>query len=341
MVKRSYCTYADHRYLPRALTLIESIRERGCDDPIWLCCLTEEGKGGIDFLKDNGIEFLNSVNFLCLSLIDLEAAYPELLIAKTNRTTLEYYFTCTPALIEHIFNISSAETVTYLDADLFFFGSPDDVHEEIGDAPVAIIPHHNTQNWRNRYGLYNVGWVTFSRSSEGLECLTWWRLRCVEWCYARVEEGKYADQGYLNMFHKIASNTKIIMHRGCNLAPWNLGNYCIRTEINRVFVDNSALIFFHFHGLRRLSNVIFTSDSKYRVPYSRTVRNCIYLPYLRRLILNESKLRFLLFANTRPLRRRSKGYLSTHLLKSIFSCMLLLFDFTRANVFFVSKNQVY
>src|SRR5580704_14339370 len=110
MVKRSYCTYADHRYLPRALTLIESIRERGCDDPIWLCCLTEEGKGGIDFLKDNGIEFLNSVNFLCLSLIDLEAAYPELLIAKTNRTTLEYYFTCTPALIEHIFNISSAET---------------------------------------------------------------------------------------------------------------------------------------------------------------------------------------------------------------------------------------
>ena len=38
---RAFCTYFDHRYLPRALTLFESLRQHGSRDEIWALYMTE------------------------------------------------------------------------------------------------------------------------------------------------------------------------------------------------------------------------------------------------------------------------------------------------------------
>ncbi len=39
--------------------------------------------------------------------------------------------------------------------------------------------------------------MTFKRN-DGELVRSWWEERCLEWCYARFEDGKFGDQKYLD-----------------------------------------------------------------------------------------------------------------------------------------------
>jgi hypothetical protein len=81
-------------------------------------------------------------NVRLIALEEFEVSDKELLAAKENRTLIEYYFTRTPSLLLFIFDASpEVGCVIYLDADLFFFGNPEPIFEEIGDYSVAIVSY--------------------------------------------------------------------------------------------------------------------------------------------------------------------------------------------------------
>ncbi len=67
-------------------------------------------------------------------------------------------------------------------------------------ASVAITPHNFTPAMRDKivYGRFNVGWMSFRRCPEGLACLETYKANCLAWCYDRVEDGRFADQRYLD-----------------------------------------------------------------------------------------------------------------------------------------------
>ncbi len=81
----------------------------------------------------------------------------------------------------------------YLDADLYFFAPPSKVRAEEGQASVGIVPHRYAPEQAHllQYGRYNVGWVSFKNDATGRACLEWWRERCIEWCFDRVEKGRF------------------------------------------------------------------------------------------------------------------------------------------------------
>jgi hypothetical protein len=285
MSTRVYCTYCDHRYLPRALALIQSIRAHGSNDQIWVLCLSDQCFETLSSLAPPGVH--------AVPLHQIERAYPDLLASKSGRETIEYYYTCTATLTHYVLGRSpDAQWVTYLDSDLWFFQSPDLVFETIGNAPVAIIPHNFTPHNQKleKFGKYNVGWVTFDRSEEGQRCLDWWRQSCIEWCYGRIEGDKFADQRYLDRFSSIAPHTAVIHHKGCNLAPWNIGNYAISLRDTTVFADEDPLIFFHFHGIKKSGAYYFDNHRSYGAPCSRITRNHIYKPYVEALVETEQVL---------------------------------------------------
>jgi hypothetical protein len=287
---RLYCIYCDHRYLPRAQSVIQSLRSFECVDEIWLYCLTPECRRGAEALAMDNVRLFD--------LADLEMAYPALLQVKAERTILEYYYTCTPFVMDHAMkSCPDADTVTYLDADLWFFGDPERVFDEIGDAPVAIVPHNFPPRLTalEKFGRYNVGWVTFRRSEEGIACLEWWRDRCLEWCFGKPEGDRCGDQGYLEKFIQVAPHTKVIRHKGCNTAPWNIENYVIANQDGHIFVDDDPLIFFHFHGVQRgLGVFYFSGHRRYGAPQTLFVRNHLYRPYIVSLNSNENALRRIL-----------------------------------------------
>jgi hypothetical protein len=230
---------------------------------------------------------LNLPNLSLIAIADLENGDTELLDAKRNRSPIEYYFTCTPSLLLYALNnYPEVDLITYLDSDLFFFADPTPVYNEINASSIAIIGHRFPPSLRDleQYGIYNVGWLSFRRDQHGVACLRWWRERCIEWCYDRCENGRFADQKYLDDWPDRFPRVAILRHKGANLAPWNLANYRIRGEGSRVWVDEQPLIFFHFHGLKQIGDwAVEPSLPCYNLrASSRALRN-IYSPYIRTL----------------------------------------------------------
>lgn len=241
-----FCTYFDHNYLPKGLTLYTSLREHcGNEFQLWVLCLSPEC---YTTLKD-----LNYPNLHPIPLEDLECFDPDLLEVKSTRTIIEYYFTCTPCFPLFLLKqYTSIDLITYLDSDLFFFHSPAPVFQEIGSSSIAIIPHRFSPERQilERYGIYNVGWLSFRNNDNGLACLEWYRSRCLEWCFDRYEDDKFADQKYLDHWPKQFSGVCVLQHKGANLALWNIINYSIQDTNQGLFVDEVPLIFYHFQGVR-------------------------------------------------------------------------------------------
>jgi hypothetical protein len=122
--------------------------------------------------------------------------------------------------------------------------------------------------------------MSFRRDGNGLACLQWWRERCLEWCYAHYEDGKFGDQLYLDDWPQRFRGVVILRHKGAGLAPWNLSRYSVRFGTDAATVDAQPLIFYHFHGYRMFNeSVIEPAGHIYRISASQVVH--LYLPYVR------------------------------------------------------------
>jgi hypothetical protein len=235
-----YCTYFDHNYLSRALLTINSLRRFEPKTPIYVLALSD--------LCETILRNLALPNVEIIPLAVLEEAYPVLASIKLTRKLIEYYFTLTPFLPHYLFSKTVADRITYIDSDLYFFTSPRPVLDSLGEASVAITPHRFSFEFRThtKFGLFNVGWITYRRCAEGLDCLNAFKADCTAWCYERAEESRFADQKYLDTWPNRYPSLKIIEHKGFNLGNWNIHNYVIRLRDNVVMVDGEPIVFFHF-----------------------------------------------------------------------------------------------
>lgn len=275
---RHFVTHCDHRYLPKALALHASLKRHHSSFILWLVCTSCEAEEYLRALSD---ETLRPVP---LRLV--EKAYPKLLSAKANRSIVEYYYTLSPAVCKFILDKPECEMVTYLDADIFFFSSPEYIFKLFGQSSVGITPHRLSfwVRYTKKAGEYNVGWITFRKDRDGLSCLDWWFNRCVDWCYQRYENGKYADQGYLNWFPKLFHGVKVLDEPGINLAPWNLANHKVHGEIGAVKVDEKPLVFFHFADFVQLSNWHYSANTSGALIWlTPRLRRLIFRPYIEAL----------------------------------------------------------
>ena len=175
----------------------------------------------------------------------------------------------------------SIEEVTYLDADLFFFAPPDPVAHALDDGSILIVEHRYSPDdvyLAAGSGIYNVSLLGFRRDANAFACLSWWRARCLEWCYARVEDGKMGDQKYLDDWPTRFPGVIVLEHIGCNVAPWNIQNYQIYQRAGAVWVDDVPLIFYHFHQFKPLGPTQFDLVQRFRL--SRAQIDLIYRPYI-------------------------------------------------------------
>lgn len=275
-MRYNFCTLFDKNYLYRGLALYASLVEHCADFRLWILCMDNTA---YSTLKKMDLE-----NVTLISLREFEDK--ELLEVKSTRTAVEYCWTCTSSLLFYILRKHpELETLSYLDADLFFFSDPLPIYEEIGEKPIMIIPHRcskDTKFLEKEHGIYNVSMLNFRNGQRALECLKWWRERCLEWCFSYLEDGKFGDQNYLNDWPQRFSGVHVLKHKGANLAPWNIKNYRIRLTENKILVDEDPLIFYHFHTLKIYPSLrfqLFSADFRIK----KGTVNLIYKLYIAAL----------------------------------------------------------
>jgi hypothetical protein len=266
------------------LTLYRSLERHGGSFVLWVLCL--------DDATYETITRLALPDLRPIRLADLEDADPELRAVKTSRSVIEYYFTLSPAwplfLLERF---SDVDLITYVDSDLLFYSTPEPIFDELGEGSVLIIGHRFPEHLRHleTHGVYNVGLVSFRNDERGRARLAHWREQCLRWCYDRVEDGRFADQKYLDSWPQLPG-VHVLQHKGAGLAPWNWMRYDVSLSGESRTVDGQPLIFFHFHGLKIVRWFFQPSEGGYD-PMPRKLRRKLYGGYLRELSRTQSWLR--------------------------------------------------
>jgi hypothetical protein len=188
------------------------------------------------------LQCLGLKNTALLKLSQLETA--ELLLAKSTRSLREYCWTLTPFTASFVFDADrGVDRVTYLDADTWFLRAPNKIFSEleISGKSVLITDHAYAleHDQSEASGKYCVQFMTFSKIN-GEEVRAWWQERCLEWCYARFEDGKFGDQKYLEKFPELfSSKVHVAQELADFMAPWNATRFSPKNAI-----------LWHFHGLR-------------------------------------------------------------------------------------------
>lgn len=266
-----YCTLFDSGYLTRGLAMYNSIADTGEDFKLFVFAFDDEC-----------YEILSKLNLPGLQPISLKEFENErLLRIKKTRNRGEYCWTCSCFSILHILSNYSVPEVTYLDSDLFFFNKPQILLDEFHDSgkDVLITKHRYTPEYDQSAtsGIYCVQFMTFKNNENGLKVLNWWCDRCDEWCYNRMEDGKFGDQKYLDDWMTRFDCCHELQHLGGGVAPWNVQQY---TVSEGPFIDNIPIIFYHFHALKWFNENYFDL-SEYKL--NQNAIYYIYKPYCNSL----------------------------------------------------------
>lgn len=205
-----------------------------------------------------------------------EVETPALKAVRPSRSRVEYYWTLTPFLPSFILDMNpTAQTAVYVDADMYFLRSADLILEEFVADEVAatmITPHDYLPKYdqSSTSGVYCVQFMPFRRASSSA-ILSDWQEQCLQWCFQRVEHGRFGDQKYLDLwpekFRSAVHLQKFVHLLG---APWNAGQR-----------SPESLVGYHFHGLRRIMGQYVALHPGYRVPHQ--IRERVYAPYLEDL----------------------------------------------------------
>jgi hypothetical protein len=278
----NFCTLFDSNYLPRALVMYHSLEATGEDFTLYAVCF-----------DDLAYQILIKLNLSKLIAIPLGAfESPQLRAVKGQRTAGEYCWTCTPHTIRYVLDTYLLPEVTYLDADLWFNERPSFLLEELtqAGASVLITPHRYTQRYDQSAtsGIYCVQFMIFKADERGLAALQWWQDRCLEWCYARFEDGKFGDQKYLDDWPQRFEGVHVLEHIGGGVAPWNVQQYKLSKRLNKLYVDDALLVFYHFHGYKYYADGIHDFGN-YRL--GRNVVEWLYHPYAKALLNAYSEIR--------------------------------------------------
>jgi len=234
-------------------------------------------------------QVLQKMNLPNVTLISLKEFEDEkLLNVKPTRTRTEYCWTCTSSTVLYVLKKFKVNHCTYVDADLYFYASPEILIDELESDSVLIIEHRYTPKYdkSKMSGKYCVQFITFINDDRGLRVLNWWRDACLIWCYNRIDDGKFGDQKYLDDWTERFEGVHVLQHFGGGVALWNVQQYDLdSTDGKYVGTELKTgktfdLIFYHFHYLRFYNNR--TIDlGRYNLP--ENVRRLIYLPYLKHL----------------------------------------------------------
>lgn len=272
-----FCTYFDSHYVDKGIALYRSLK-RQCDEfTLHVMALDDKAYRIIDEL---GLSDVSVIHYETLEEWD-----DDLVSVRNTRPRVQYYFTMTPIFPLYLLEEVGMDRISYLGSDLYFFSPVELLMDAMDGASVVVHTHRYDPGFDTKGGRFNADFVSFKDTLTGRNCLETWRENCLEWCYGRLEDGKWSCQGYLQWWPEMYEDLKIVDHPGVGLARWNRKRHSIRVDGDDVRVDSKPLIFYHFSNLQRMTKRVW------KPPFSdmtKIEREYLYEPYINELMEAEA-----------------------------------------------------
>lgn len=283
----NFITLYDKNYMSRGIVLYESLKKHCKDFMMYVLAM-----------DDVVASYLPSLGYDDLKIItvaDIKEMYPVLVRLEKERTRGEFSWTLSSFSIQYALRKFNLDSCIYVDADTCFYNNPELLLKECGEKSVLITEHNYTPEYDQSAtsGKFCVQFMYFKNNSDGNKVLEYWRSKCEEWCYNRMEGGKFGDQKYLDdwesRFEGIVYNCRNI---GCGIAPWNIQKYDISVENGTYFVTERVtkikkpVVFFHYHALFEIAERKWVL-SQYRL--AENDKKLFFEPYIKDLYIIEEK----------------------------------------------------
>ncbi|MEO5562033.1 MAG: hypothetical protein ABIR18_01335 [Chitinophagaceae bacterium] len=163
----------------------------------------------------------------------------------------------------------------FMDSDMVVFDSLEYISKLLDNHSILLTPHifspfpvdQDKPQERDilKAGVYNAGFLALRNDDTGNAFLKWWTERMVDQCYEKPKLGMVVDQNWLNLVPVYYNNVKIIEHKGCNVAYWNLHERKVEKQDGKYIVNEKyPLLFFHFSGYQfSLPDTVSRHQSRY------------------------------------------------------------------------------
>jgi lipopolysaccharide biosynthesis glycosyltransferase len=242
-------TICSINYLAQARTLGDSLKSTNPDVIFFI--------GLVDAL--NGVEFEDSyapkypmIEIDKIDIRDFQEMCDRYNITELNTAVKPFYFTY---FFKHY---PEAKNVIYFDPDIIVFQPLTELKHSLANHNAVLTPHINTpiedqlkpnELHHLNTGVYNLGFVAFSRSEENSRFISWWEEKLRYECLIDLCNGLFVDQNWMNFLPVFVPNTHLERNPGYNAAYWNLHERTFKNEDDTYYVNGTdPLIFFHYSG---------------------------------------------------------------------------------------------
>jgi hypothetical protein len=247
-----FCVILSKYRIYQGIALYRSIEYNYKNFKVFILCIDDET---YQLCKE-----LNLTKAILLRDSDLKDE--RLIVAKEERRLNEYCWTLKPFFLEYVLDkYPSIENAVYLDADICFFSDPSAIFDDNKSYCIQLSEHDFQEanaTVEQICGKYNSGFIVFKNCKDSLDALEWWKDKCIEWCKDGVDEGRFGDQKYIELFPLLFDGVYPIITPGVNIAPWNESKYQYCNRNGKVYINNNKLICYHFCGLRILNKKFYS-----------------------------------------------------------------------------------
>lgn len=252
------------RYLPKALAWAKSVKVH---NPDWQTHILLN-----DALPDSAASWPNIDKVFPVSALNV----PGYQSWAFGLRVVEFCTATKPFYAKRLLEAGFAH-VFFFDPDTFVYSDLNQLVEEFGDNEVLITPHcaedavldaeiHYNEISSLAHGIYNLGFLGLRNGPDAHNVIDFWCRRLLRYCVDDHARGLFTDQKWFNFVPVFFDRVKILKHRGCNTASWNIARRPISVSAEKYFAGGDPLIFFHFSGYdknvpRRLFDIFGRFDA--------------------------------------------------------------------------------
>ena len=164
-----------------------------------------------------------------------------------------------PTFLKRLF-AEGAQAAVYVDPDIRLYAPLDPVRQALEQSQIVLTPHALAPVMDGarpsdidflRTGTFNLGFIALAKGEQSAALLDWWESRCLAFGFNDPSFGTFVDQKWLDLAPCYFDSVRVLKHRGCNVAYWNLHERQVSGTAGAYRAGPDPLVFFHFSGVDR------------------------------------------------------------------------------------------